>query len=110
METDTELYTSARDSKTIEGWLTFTSYNEQLLYLHFSVAIMSFRNKERGGRTDGRTDIVIYRYIWTWEAGRCKYNFIILEKIHNFSENFKLLQVHMFAMSRHRPSLAGQGI
>jgi hypothetical protein len=41
----------------LEVWLTFTSHNEQFLYLHFAVAIISFRDKERYGRTDRHCDL-----------------------------------------------------
>jgi len=31
--------------------------------------------------------------IWSWEAEGCKSHFIICEKIHNFSHNFKFFQM-----------------
>ena len=40
----------------LELWPTFTSYNEHRLHLHFSVAIICFRDKERDGWMGGRTD------------------------------------------------------
>ena len=90
----------------LEVWLTFTSDNEQRLYLHFSVAIICFLDKERDGRAEGQTLWLIGIPGSEKQKGISQI-FIILGRINSFSENFKLFYVHVYVMSRYRPNLAG---